>query len=56
VFGHDHAPGPRPDFRLGVVAATVSALAAEPASPEAEIRGTLMRWMEDFNASRVDKV
>jgi hypothetical protein len=56
VFGHDHAPGPRPDFRLGVVAATISALAAEPASPEAEIRGTLMRWMEDFNASRVDKV
>jgi ketosteroid isomerase-like protein len=39
-----------------LAAATISIVAAQPASPEAEIRGALMRWMEDFNAGRADKV
>jgi ketosteroid isomerase-like protein len=30
--------------------------AAQGASPDAEIRATLVQWMEDFNAGRVDKV
>jgi steroid delta-isomerase len=37
-------------------AGTISLVSAEPASPEAEIRGALTRWTADFNAGRIDKV
>jgi ketosteroid isomerase-like protein len=37
-------------------AGTAALVSAEPASPEAEIRGALTRWTEDFNAGRIDKV
>ena len=30
--------------------------AAQPASPESEIRAALVQWREDFNAGRADKV
>ena len=34
----------------------IPSTAAQPASPEIEIRAALVQWMNDFNAGRTDKV
>jgi ketosteroid isomerase-like protein len=44
-------------FLLGSLLAglAIAPAAAQPASPDAEIRAALVAWMNDFNAGRADK-
>jgi ketosteroid isomerase-like protein len=49
---------PPKSFLVGCLLASlvISPAAAQPASPEADIRAALTQWMGDFNAGRADKV